>query len=251
MIFDLVQENNVNWFTYERRYGGSWENLSGNPKDDIWKARFDQLVAFKDKNGHTKVPKTNKELGTWVRTQRGQYKKHQKGIKSAMTKRRIKKLNGIGFIWDVFAHDWSMNYNALKEFKEERGHCHVSTLNSEYKKLGDWVSNQRTLHTQLQELKKTDANAECLRMTKDRIEKLNAIGFIWSSFEDEWMMNFEALKEFKEENGHCNVPQKYSKKSKLGIWVKHQRDNYKNGDLTKDRIEKLTELGFAWVHVVG
>jgi acetolactate synthase regulatory subunit len=53
-------------------------------------------------------------------------------------------------------------------------------------------------------------------------------------------------------HGHCNVPQKYSENSKLGIWVAHQRSQYslhlkgKASPITLPRIRALESLGFKW-----
>ena len=67
-----------------------------------------------------------------------------------------------------------------------------------------------------------------------------------------WYSNYLDLIEFKKRFGHCNVPQTYLEKKKLGIWVKNQRTDYTQmckGNkhfLTKARIDLLEKLGFDW-----
>ena len=64
-----------------------------------------------------------------------------------------------------------------------------------------------------------------------------------------WNDRLFELKDFKEENGHCLVPQRYQQ---LGKWVHNQRQQYslfKKGEdsaMTQERIAKLNEIGFVW-----
>jgi len=71
----------------------------------IWNERFSQLVAYKQKFGHCRVPSYCKEcpqLASWVKCQRRQYKLFwEQGKGSSMNLDRIKLLNSIGFIWEV------------------------------------------------------------------------------------------------------------------------------------------------------
>jgi len=59
-----------------------------------------------------------------------------------------------------------------------------------------------------------------------------------------WYKNFRALKEFKAEHGHTNVPQEYWKNPSLGNWVKYNRKKlrewHSNG--SSDDMEKMTLL---------
>ena len=61
-----------------------------------------------------------------------------------------------------------------------------------------------------------------------------------------WDERFGELVKFKEENGHCNVPNRYDKNPSLGSWVSKQRQDYKKKGLTQDRIDKLNAIGFDW-----
>ena len=57
-----------------------------------------------------------------------------------------------------------------------------------------------------------------------------------------WDKRFEQLIEFKNEHGHCNVPQGDS----LGVWVNYQCTIYRRNRLDQKRIDKLNDLGFVW-----
>jgi len=63
------------------------------------------------------------------------------------------------------------------------------------------------------------------------------------------------LLRFKEEFGHCNVPNRYAGNPSLGKWCSEMRKAYKkiqkgmktNSNLSQDRIKRLEEIGFQWV----
>eukprot|EP00571_Detonula_confervacea_P016952 CAMPEP_0172302726 /NCGR_PEP_ID=MMETSP1058-20130122/4390_1 /TAXON_ID=83371 /ORGANISM="Detonula confervacea, Strain CCMP 353" /LENGTH=1412 /DNA_ID=CAMNT_0013013315 /DNA_START=162 /DNA_END=4399 /DNA_ORIENTATION=- len=54
-----------------------------------------------------------------------------------------------------------------------------------------------------------------------------------------------ALKQYKAEHGHVNVPYR---NGKVGQFVQHQRQNYKkcSHNLTEERVNELESLGFKW-----
>ena len=56
-------------------------------------------------------------------------------------------------------------------------------------------------------------------LTDARQSSLQALGFVWDSHKATWMERYESLKEFKSQNGHCDVPANYPDKA-LAIWVK-------------------------------
>lgn len=65
------------------------------------------------------------------------------------------------------------------------------------------------------------------RLTKERKEKLDALGFVWSlrskRVDDHWDTMFQKLVEYKEQHGDCLVPSRYEVEPKLGKWVETQR----------------------------
>ncbi|KAL7508071.1 hypothetical protein ACHAXN_005149 [Cyclotella atomus] len=84
---------------------------------------------------------------------------------------------------------------------------------------------------------------------------LNELGFEWSvgfvkrqskALEQSWMNWYRELVNFREEQGHCDVPNLYKDNKSLVRWVQHQRVYYKMGMLSEERIEMLNELSFEW-----
>eukprot|EP00956_Cyclotella_meneghiniana_P013579 scaffold19713_cov47-Cyclotella_meneghiniana.AAC.9 len=101
----LMQQSYPNALTAERiakldEIGFTWSVRSDPYR--AWNKKMEELKEYKKKFGNTMVPqryKTNPQLGTWVHTQRRQYKLLSDGKKSSMTQKKIDSLNQIGFVW--------------------------------------------------------------------------------------------------------------------------------------------------------
>jgi N-dimethylarginine dimethylaminohydrolase len=61
-----------------------------------------------------------------------------------------------------------------------------------------------------------------------------------------WNKQYEKLVEFKQNNGHCVVPQKCKEDKSLGKWVSKQRTSYTNKVICRDRKDLLDALEFVW-----
>jgi hypothetical protein len=126
---------------------------------------------------------------------------------------------------------WEEGFAALTTFKAREGHCLVPQRHIEGTfKLGFWVSNQR-------------ANQN--RMTAERRQRLDAIGFVWDTLESGWEEGFAALTTFKAREGHCLVPALHVEGTyRLGQWVNGQRNN--KDTLPPERKRHLDAIGFVW-----
>ena len=137
-----------------------------------WEERFELLKAYKEENGHYRVPKSAEyrgfKLGRWVEMQRCDGKSGKLG------KDRVSQLNGIGFTWVTreSSRPWNEWFALLKAYKEEYGHCRVPRR-AEYRgfNLGAWVHNQRCIHK----------NG---KLSEERVARLDGIGFCWSAKRD-------------------------------------------------------------------
>ena len=205
--------------------GFSWD-----PHAEQWEANFSELKKFCMKEGHARVPYRHVvnglKLGSWVIVQRAR--------KNQLTVDQIRRLNVLNFSWDPGAEEWELRFTALKEFREREGHCDVPrgvVLNGV--KLGQWVHHQRNFFREKKWL------------SAERIKKLDAIGFSWDPFADQWEKAFVELQRFHAQEGHCRVPRNLSVNGlSLGSWVKSQRLRTKL--LTPERIKRLKSLGFTW-----
>ncbi|MDY8021212.1 Helicase associated domain protein [Paenibacillus polymyxa] len=190
--------------------------------NDGWDAMYERY-----KNGERGKFKT--KLGNWENSQRVNYKN---GLLS--TDRTI-RLNKIGFIWHKRDNNWNENFELLKDYRNKWGDCEVPrSYEINGVKLGKWVNTLRVF------LKRN-------KLSQERIDRLNSIDFMWDTFNDSWIKNFNLLLAFKKENNHCNIPQTYLIQGvKLGLWVTGQRKDYKNNKLSQERIEKLKSIDFMW-----
>ena len=219
-----------------------------------WYKHYRALIEFKRCYGHCNVKRKGKEyeqLGFWVVSQRYQYKKLQEGKSSQMNVKRVEALEKIGFEWnpDRKMNDiWQQRYQELVEYKKLHGHCNISPKDSKFEGLLSWVSRQR-----YEQKKLYSGNRS--RITPERIVALEKVGFEWNpneKYNDLWQQRFEELLEFKQINGHCNVPQVYKPNKALGLWVHTQRTRYKKmkeGKLSPqngERFQCLEKVGFQW-----
>jgi hypothetical protein len=96
--------------------------------------------------------------------------------------------------------------------------------------LGSWVIKQRS---------KKD------KLTPDKINRLNGLGFVWDKFQFQWEAGFKHLVNYKEEFGDCLVKRGHLYHDyNLATWVGSQRS--KKDKLAPDQVNRLNELGFVW-----
>jgi hypothetical protein len=142
-----------------------------------------------------------------------------------------KRLDAIGFVWDVLETRWEEGFAALMTFKAREGHCNVPAHHIEGTfKLGQWIGVQR---------QRRDT------MCAERRKRLDDFGFVWDVLESAWEERFAALTAFKAQEGHCRVPQRHGEGTvKLGQWVSNQRVNKEN--ISAERRKRLDDIGFVW-----
>ena len=200
--------------------GFVWDML-----EQEWLDRFNELTDYKAENGDCNVPQCQDSLGRWVSSRREEFKAGK------LSDERIARLDSIGFAWDLNEQEWLDRLDELTNYKAARGDCNVPMSQGS---LGEWVGNQR------QSYKKG-------RMSQERVDLLESIGFGWEPLDEAWMARFDELFDYKTEQGDCNVPQS---QGPLGEWVITQRKFYKKGKLSQERIKLLESIGFEWVLVV-
>jgi hypothetical protein len=197
------------------------------PFEAQWSEYFEQLIQYKKEHGDTLVPQDygdNPSLGKWVATQRTNYNAN------TLYSERIEKLNEVGFVWDPHEAQWTKYFELLCQYKAEHGDTLVPIRYEKNPSLGKWVDTQRSNH---------HAN----KLSPQRIEKLNEVGFVWDSLEAQWLECFEELKEYKRDHGDTLVPGNYPSNPSLGMWVNTQRHEYR-----KFMAKKKLEEGKSLLH---
>mmetsp|Transcript_14493 Transcript_14493/g.23723 ORF Transcript_14493/g.23723 Transcript_14493/m.23723 type:complete len:497 (-) Transcript_14493:67-1557(-) len=214
-----------------------------------WEKRLVELKAFRAEHGHCDVPIDHPSgLGVWVSTQR----EHAHWNKDEIPTERIESLDAVGFNWNRWGHSrtknrqdaWDTQFIKLTEFIREQGHSNISQHDKEHGKLGKWVKNQRYEYRKFM-----NKGLGPSRLGRDRIEKLESIGFQWRLRPEiiPWEARFENLKEYKRQHGDCRVP---LDNADIGKWAKYQRDQFtafKQGrpsKITKKKFDLLESIGF-------
>ena len=105
--------------------------------------------------------------------------------------------------------------------------------------LGTWLDRQRAG-------KKADT------LSRDREERLTALGVVWevgdANWDAKWDAQYDLLVAYKKEHGDANPIQRYKTPDgvSLGTWLNSQRAAKRADTLSRDREERLTALGVAW-----
>jgi len=208
---------------------------------NTWEERYGQLIAFKERFGHCKVPigwEEDAAFSAWVNSVRAKF---GKGL---LSREQIQQLNAIDFSWSARAQSRpekvSRLVNFLKKYKEKYGDCNVPVDFEENPRLGKWVAYIRT--------QKRKGRG---RLPGSVIGALDAIGFVWDYkgpvASEAWFEMLEKLRRFKKRFGHCNVGT-YGEDIPLGRWAVSQRGRRKKGALSEGQIRFLDELGFVWAY---
>ena len=143
---------------------------------------------------------------------------------------------------------WTAKFLELRAYRIINGDCKVSEKGAQ-PKLGQWVTNQKRAYGNVKHNKKG------VRITPERIIKLDSIGMFWGKAFPapvSWDSRFAELEKFQKAMKHCNIPVCSKNPSELAKWVSVQRYEYKrfhNGRdslLSLDQMAKLNEIGFSW-----
>lgn len=165
---------------------------------------------------------------------------------------------------------WDRKFQLLQSYLREYGNTNVpESLDSvKYPRLGAWIAAQRLarrnerLRASGVEGKAPSSSAHPPAITGLKIAKLDRIGFKWDiSKQSRWDIRFALLQHYVLEHGHARVPRSLdtSKYPKLGNWVSHQRQAYRNEQIraaggqpkqtqviSPSQIAKMEALGFEW-----
>jgi hypothetical protein len=199
-----------------------------------WEDRYQDLLKFKEINGHCNVPFDYKEtakLGPFVNSMRS------RKAAGELSEERMRLLEELGFKWAVRGASnedvWDARFQQLVAFKVAHGHCDVPFKWPDDPPFGHWVSRQRG-----------DKRKGIIE--RDRAKRLDEICFNWrlDDGQQEWADVYEHLKNFKARFGHCKVPVNFSDNPSLGVWARNQRHRLKFGKLSTEKAQLLVEIGF-------
>ena len=85
-----------------------------------------------------------------------------------------------------------------------------------------------------------------LKLSGEQVKALDSISMIWTSpAERQWEKGFEHLVQYKNKYGTAKPGAAYRAEDgyTLGRWFGKQKKSYIDGELNKEQIEKLTQIG--------
>lgn len=181
---------------------------------------------------HSGVP-----VGKWLELQRQVQAGQRPG---RLTAEQAAKLEKLGIRWNHrLEAAWEKGFASAQKYRTEHGDLLVPVRYRDKNDfaLGEWIvyNRQRYLGGNL---------------TQNRIERLEAIGMVWSTSNDLWEQNYAAATQYYLEHGDLEVPIKYETPSAfgLGVWLGAQRAAHKAGELPQEQVERLDALGMDWTN---
>ena len=183
---------------------------------EAWDHHFQNLLEFKRQHGHCRVPDRypeNPALAGWVRRQRCDYQQHELQVQQQLQRQgqqhlyspttgslsssssinsssmyqgsethasvrsaRREALLEVGFDFDPQKTKWEDKFAQLIEYQLEHGHCKPTPRDEDsmqLRQLAHWVKAQRRHYNLFVQGKSSP-------MTRERIERLNSINFVWN-----------------------------------------------------------------------
>lgn len=181
---------------------------------------------------HSGVP-----VGKWLELQRQVQAGQRPG---RLTAEQAAKLEKLGIRWNHrLEAAWEKGFASAQKYRTEHGDLLVPVRYRDKNDfaLGEWIvyNRQRYLGGNL---------------TQNRIERLEAIGMVWSTSNDLWEQNYAAATQYYLKHGDLEVPIKYETPSGfgLGVWLGAQRAAHKAGELPQEQVERLDALGMDWTN---
>lgn len=181
---------------------------------------------------HSGVP-----VGKWLKLQRQVQAGQRPG---RLTAEQAAKLEKLGIRWNHrLEAAWEKGFASAQKYRTEHGDLLVPVRYRDKNDfaLGEWIvyNRQRYLGGNL---------------TQNRIERLEAIGMVWSTSNDLWEQNYAAATQYYLEHGDLEVPIKYETPSGFGLggWLGAQRAAHKAGELPQEQVERLDALGMDWTN---
>ena len=181
---------------------------------------------------HSGVP-----VGKWLELQRQVQAGQRPG---RLTAEQAAKLEKLGIRWNHrLEAAWEKGFASAQKYRTEHGDLLVPVRYRDKNDfaLGEWIvyTRQRYLGGNL---------------TQNRIERLEAIGMVWSTSNDLWEQNYAAATQYYLEHGDLEVPIKYETPAGfgLGVWLGAKRADHKAGELPQEQVERLDALGMDWTN---
>ena len=140
---------------------------------------------------------------------------------------------------------WNFNFGLLQKYVAREGHSgvpvsHVELFEGGEFRLGNWINFTRT-------------RFKWGELSINQIESLETVaGWVWDQNEADYQKGFLVLEGFVAREGHARPLKSHievlrGSEFQLGTWVGNRKKDYRNGQLSPERIAALTALpGWTW-----
>lgn len=201
-----------------------------------WERCLAALVRYVEQHGSANPPLSatvgKLSVGNWVRIQRAS---HAAGTLPLALEIRLERLKG--WTWSPDENRWEAGLRSLRSYVARHGSADVppNTFEDGYP-LGHWVQRCRE-----------DRRSSSL--TSAQIDTLEGLaGWRWRTAQEQWEKGMSALRAYVATSGSAQLAQKAVVDGfPLGMWVHHQRRQYRAGDLPAERAVELEQLpGWSW-----
>ena len=196
----------------------------------------DSLIVgtFKTINGY-EYDENGANLGNWISAQRGKY--------NSLSDDRKEKLARINFVVQVNDYLWNNYYELAKKYYEHYGNLLIPSIfktvngyeiDSTGIDLGNWLSQQKSRYN---------------RLTDDRKQKLQQIGFVLNVFNARWETMYKLAKTYYQHYGNSEIGYRFKTINgydedingvSLGQWLGVQRRNFDT--LDDEKKQKLSNI---------
>ena len=212
------------------RSGFKWRLNAHGSERSSFDARLQQLVEFRNKHGHLRVPQAgtpeHPKLGRWVWWLRIS---RRRGM---LSEDRVKILDKMKFVWEAHHHEWDLRYVSMVKHRMQHGHVNVWNTSDLDQHLVWWALNQRQ--------EKTRGSLPVLRE-----QLMTSLGFEWWS-EARKNKQQEQNKQSKNQQTHQQKNQQSKQPQTFAQPCNHSQSNlsrpHDTARLTMSRTMSDTEM---------
>ncbi len=193
------------------------------------------LIQYKMREGDCLVPNKHKEshypLGTWVTARRSEFH----GARSGLKNERIKRLDELGFVWDVDGLNWKRGIELLKEYRKSDSTRRVPRK-TRWQDFPLWQFEQEARRKH-----------KLGSLTNEQYADLESANILLDPFSLQWMKAYGLLKQYVQVHANADVPQGYRINTfSLGAWLSNQRNRIRNDKLPVRYRQLLEAIGVDW-----
>ena len=178
-------------------------------------------------------------------------KKPSEIIQREIEKEQFRRLTEIGMVWET-TDSWEKRFELAEQYYKKHGNLRMpNNYVVEGVWLERWLREQRArLEEEIESSNQKEEKKHRRPLNEEQKQKLALIGVQagMSQAERCWREQYREAEEFYHKHGSLAVPKRYVAENgkNLGVWLQHQRANYRSGKLADWQVQMLDEIGMVW-----